>query len=62
MTAYRPVYETSRALIVGINEYPKLSPLSYAVNDAQGIREVLIQDFGFLNLFSVDEHGVNACL
>jgi hypothetical protein len=44
---YRPSYEQSRALIIGINDYLHVSPLGYAVNDAEGIREVLIRKFEF---------------
>src|SRR2546430_17279997 len=43
----KPHYEKSHALLIGINQYENVSPLSYAVNDAQGIREVLINDLGF---------------
>lgn len=45
-----PVYTGSHALIVGINKYPNLPKgvqLNYAVNDAQGIRDVLVQSYGF---------------
>lgn len=40
-------YSSSRALVVGINTYRNASPLSYAVNDAQEMREVLITDLDF---------------
>lgn len=40
-------YETSRALIIGINQYEKASPLGYAVNDAKEVKEVLISELGF---------------
>jgi thymidylate synthase ThyX len=39
----KPHYSKSWALIIGINEYKDVSPLCYAVNDAQEIREILIQ-------------------
>lgn len=42
-------YTNSRALIIGINRYKTASPLSYAVNDAQGIRDVLLKEMGFLS-------------
>jgi len=41
-------YSTSRALIIGINEYKTVSPLSYAVNDAQTLRDILVKDLGFI--------------
>jgi uncharacterized caspase-like protein len=47
MDLYAPGYSASRALIVGINQYKKISPLSYAVHDAEGVKETLIADFGF---------------
>lgn len=40
-------YETSRALIIGINQYENASPLGYAVNDAKEISEILISELGF---------------
>ena len=40
-------YSTSRALIVGINEYQTVSPLSYAVSDAKAIREILVDELDF---------------
>jgi uncharacterized caspase-like protein len=44
---YAPTYATSRGLIVGINEYEKVAPLSYAVDDATAVRKVLVEEFGF---------------
>ncbi|MEM9274154.1 MAG: caspase family protein [Cyanobacteria bacterium P01_F01_bin.143] len=40
-------YTNSRALIIGINQYEKVSSLSYAVNDAKEIREVLVKELDF---------------
>ena len=40
-------YSTSRALIVGINQYQTLPPLSYAVSDTQAIRDVLVDELDF---------------
>lgn len=40
-------YESSRALVVGINKYKNASPLGYAVNDAKEIREILVEELGF---------------
>jgi uncharacterized caspase-like protein len=35
------------ALIIGINEYDKLEDLDNAVYDAWGLKEVLIDDYGY---------------
>lgn len=43
----KPQYKESRALIIGINEYKNASPLSYAVNDAGAIQDVLTDEIGF---------------
>jgi uncharacterized caspase-like protein len=40
-------YTNSRALIIGINQYRDNSPLSYAVNDAEEIRSVLVNELAF---------------
>lgn len=40
-------YETSRALVIGINQYKSVSPLSYAVNDAREVSEILVEELGF---------------
>lgn len=40
-------YETSRALVIGINSYQKVAPLGYAVNDAKEVGETLINELGF---------------
>jgi uncharacterized caspase-like protein len=40
-------YEISRALVIGINKYQSASPLSYAVNDAEEIKDTLINELGF---------------
>jgi hypothetical protein len=44
---HKPLYSNSRALIVGIDHYKSCSPLSYAVSDAQEIRDVLIEELKF---------------
>lgn len=46
---YRPSYFASHALIVGIDRYQHVSPLSYAVNDATAVAEVVKSKFGFLD-------------
>ncbi|EBD9558365.1 caspase family protein [Salmonella enterica] len=40
-------YTNSRALIIGINKYKNVPPLSYAVNDAMEIKDLLINEFNF---------------
>ena len=40
-------YGASRALVIGIDKYKTASPLSYAVNDAVSIRDLLVSKFGF---------------
>lgn len=40
-------YSNSRALIIGIDAYKSVSPLSYAVSDAKEIRDILIEELGF---------------
>ncbi len=45
-----PVYTGSHALIVGVNKYPNLPQsvqLKYAVNDAEGMRQTLVDFYGF---------------
>lgn len=43
----RQSYESSRALVIGINKYQNASPLEYAVNDAKEIKDILIEELGF---------------
>jgi hypothetical protein len=43
----RNFYRDSWALIIGINDYEHWPKLRYAVNDADGIEEVLTGKFGF---------------
>lgn len=40
-------YVNSRALIIGINDYVKASPLGYAVNDAEELQRALVEDLKF---------------
>ncbi|WP_374005506.1 caspase domain-containing protein [Delftia lacustris] len=44
---YKAHYEVSRALVIGIDKYKKVSPLGYAVSDAVAIKEALVNDLGF---------------
>ena len=44
---YKTGYDASRALVIGINKYQKAPPLSYAVSDAEAIKEVLTDKLGF---------------
>lgn len=48
--AGKRIYGSSFALLVGINEYahlPRDKWLDYAVNDIQGVRDVLVKSYGF---------------
>lgn len=40
-------YSKSRALIIGINRYANVTPLNYAVSDAEAIKEILIEELDF---------------
>lgn len=44
---YKNVYSASRALVIGINNYKNVAPLSYAVSDAEEIKNVLINELAF---------------
>ncbi|MBA5868823.1 MAG: hypothetical protein GDA68_02275 [Nitrospira sp. CR2.1] len=44
---YKPVYHHSWAIVIGINEYQKSPPLTYACNDAESVRSVLIEKLNF---------------
>jgi hypothetical protein len=46
-TNYKPEYSSSRALIIGINDYKLTSPLGYAEQDAEGFAEALKTRFAF---------------
>jgi peptidoglycan/xylan/chitin deacetylase (PgdA/CDA1 family) len=41
------MYQESHALVIGINDYQKWPKLSYAVNDALGVRDALVNDLKF---------------
>ena len=41
------LYRESWAVVIGINDYAKWPKLSYAVNDAKGVRELLVEKFRF---------------
>ena len=41
------IYDNSWALIIGIDEYEHVQNLSYAVKDAQSVRSMMIDQFGF---------------
>ena len=43
----QPKYAQSHALVIGINSYKVAPPLSYAVNDAQAVGDILKANFGF---------------
>jgi len=44
---YKPKYEESHALVIGINDYAFASPLYSAVSDAQAIANILKNTFLF---------------
>lgn len=44
---YKPNYESSWAIVVGVDRYQHASPLSYAVSDAKALSSVLIEKLGF---------------
>jgi Caspase domain len=46
---FRPEYENSWALVIGINAYTKAPPLQYARNDAQAVVACLCERHGFAN-------------
>jgi uncharacterized caspase-like protein len=45
--AYKPTYDASRALVIGINDYQIASPLSFARQDAEAFADILKTTFGF---------------
>ena len=44
---YEPLYASSWALVVGINDYLHAPPLGYARNDASQVAQILQNKFGF---------------
>src|SRR3990167_8396078 len=46
-TIYKPTYENSWALIVGINKYKRTTTLDYACNDANAVADILSRRFQF---------------
>ena len=47
------IYDDSWALIIGINKYTNAPPLKYAVNDANAIKQILINKFSFQNILLI---------
>lgn len=43
----KDIYSESWALIIGINDYQNVDPLSYAVDDAMAINNILTEKYGF---------------
>ena len=43
------IYAQSWALIIGINKYQNVEPLTYAVDDAEAVRLMLMDNYGFKN-------------
>ena len=44
---YAPAYRQSHALVIGINDYARVSPLERATNDARGFARLLRERFAF---------------
>ena len=43
----KEIYDDSWALIIGINKYENVDPLSYAVDDAEAVNDILTRKYGF---------------
>ena len=43
------IYSQSFALIIGINKYENVAPLTYAVDDAEAVKLMLMENYGFKN-------------
>ena len=43
----KDIYNDSWALVIGINKYQHVDQLSYAVNDAIAVKEMLVNKYGF---------------
>ena len=43
----KDIYSESWALIIGINDYQNVDPLSYAVDDAEAVNDILTRKYGF---------------
>ena len=41
------IYDKSYAIIIGIDDYQNISNLDYAVNDAESVKEMLINQFSY---------------
>jgi|CZKY01.1.fsa_nt_gi hypothetical protein len=57
---YKPTYEASLALVIGINDYQIASPLSFARQDAEAVADILKTRFGFQDervMLLIDEHA-----
>jgi len=46
-TLYSSTYNTSWALLIGINQYRNAPVLSYACNDAESLHTALVDKLGF---------------
>src|ERR1043165_6813665 len=47
LSGLQPTYDSSWAMIVGINDYQQMRHLNYAVRDAEGVAELLKKQFDF---------------
>ena len=41
------IYDDSWALIIGINKYQNVQALQYAVNDAEAVKDMFVDKYGF---------------
>lgn len=47
-TTFSSEYKNNFALVIGINDYQHVSPLSYACSDAEEVASTLVEEFDFL--------------
>ncbi len=54
MSMYRPLYERSHALLIGIDEYPHFPPLQTAVKGVRELAQVLHDELGFQQITTLE--------
>ncbi len=54
MSMYRPLYERSHALLIGIDEYPHFPPLQTAVKGVRELAQVLRDELGFQQITTLE--------
>lgn len=60
-----PKYSSSRALVIGINNYKTATPLGYAVSDATAVAAALVDTFSFPKenvQLLLDDHATRAAI